>query len=102
MRTIKITSDGVRTHIVDAESGKEIPGIASAKIHFTPEGAVARLTMLSVETAFEGKARFNMAHPETGEFQEIRKIEFADGTVFDALLVETTSVGDECRKYARR
>lgn len=72
--------------IVDVDTGRLIPGIKAANVRIEP-GAIpqATLELAIVETTkMEVVADFVAIDPSTGELKSISRIEWADGTVFDA------------------
>ena len=65
--------------------GHEIAGIEQAVITFTPGDFVrAELQMYTALDTVDGIApRFMMSHPLTGEWEQVRLIEFASGEKID-------------------
>jgi hypothetical protein len=86
MRDIRVTSDGTshRTKITNAETGDEIKGISRVKIEITHSDIVrATLDLVAPQIDTRGKAEYRVSSPKTGELKKVRKIEFADGEIFE-------------------
>lgn len=80
----RVTSDGFK-HAVKNEDGTDIHGVTKAVIS-VEAGRPARidLTMIGEIVDVSGEAGFILAHPISGESLAVKRIEFANGTVFDA------------------
>lgn len=105
MPNVKITSDEATytTKVVDADTGAEIKGIASMDVTFRVDDVVrARIELCSVNVKTSASAEIVVADPRTGDMKAIKRIEFADGSTFDAAgVVETTALGSESRTWEK-
>jgi len=89
-------SQGTRFYADD----QEIHGVESADVHFAVDDIVrATIRMHISMDDVEAQATFMATNPNTGKWQEVRRIEFEDGSVFDAdRLIDVTSLSSTARE----
>ena len=64
--------------------GKELKGVTSATVHYEPDDIVrADLKVFIAHEAIAGSLYWFANDPETGEWKEVKRIEFADGSKFE-------------------
>jgi hypothetical protein len=89
MRGIVIKNEGAvpgpHTVIADNATGAQIHGVEAVDISIRVNEPVrATITLVAMNIGTEAVARFQMIHPETGEWVVVESIRFADGTEFVA------------------
>lgn len=78
-----ISNDG--TKITDADTGATIHGVTKAIITFEYDQLItATLQICMIETDFRAMPRFELIHPVTGKFSQVKAIEFTDGEKWTA------------------
>lgn len=84
---IRVEADGSQngTKIVDAETGQRLHGITSLSFfQEAPNAPKVFVEAISWRASIQGDADVLMSDPRTGKHKKVRRIEFDDGTVFEA------------------
>ena len=103
VRIVNETGDVHDTKVYDAETGCQIHGIVSIDVRYRVDDVVrADVQLLGVIESTAAEARFVMAHPDTGDVSEVRCIEFADGSKWDAKVIGRTTISDRFRAFVLR
>ncbi len=80
---IRIQNDtgiGNGTKIIDTETGKTIDGVVSIDVHIgIDELNTADVRLHLVHVDLIARPRFEFRDPETGEWREVRAVEWSDG-----------------------
>ena len=88
---VKITSPSITGHctglgtVIEATDGQPLHGVSRAVITIDPREIIRaelEIACQSVEI-HQAKASFWLAHPVTGDRREVKRIEFADGSVWE-------------------
>jgi hypothetical protein len=81
---LRIFSSPQGLSVLDAKRNA-VPGIISADISLRPgKRAIMRINMVCGHFDVVGTPVFAIADPQTGQPRAVKRVEFADGTVFDA------------------
>jgi hypothetical protein len=76
---------GYGTTLTNAETGDEINGVSRLAIYIVPDDIIrVDAEIFSAELDVAGRATFRVTDPGTGEVKEVSRIEFADGTAWEA------------------
>ena len=76
---------GYGTTLTNAETGDEIKGVSRLAIYIVPDDIIrVDAEIFSAELDVVGRATFHVTDPGTGEAKEVSRIEFADGTAWEA------------------
>ena len=68
----------------ETPEGMELNGVTSATVYYKADDIVrAELELYIAHEAISGTLHWYANHPETGEWKEINRIEFADGSAFE-------------------
>lgn len=88
MTGIKIVSNSAISRgiqILDGETGTPIHGVTSVDIRIRPNEIItAELTIFCEKIETPATARVMAVDPKAGGTKEVRRIEFVDGTVYEA------------------
>ena len=106
MKSIKIKNDDGNaqgTLITDAQTGAEIHGVTGMQITFMVDDVVrAQVDLCSVTIETVAAAEFCVFDPGTGERKPVRRIEFADGSKWDAAVEDVTTLKSTSREYVKK
>ncbi len=82
---IKSDASTVSTRVFATETGEEIKGICAIDVSIRPDDMVKAAIVLWAGMVDVGaEAEFHVMNPSTGEPKAVKRIEFADGSAFDA------------------